>query len=128
MAQEDQTRPPQGQLNARVGPSTFLNKLKTNDEEMHKAIHGMASTAYPPFEGHGCPEPSLSSSVPARRRLGPRSWPLHWAGAGRSRPDHFHRCAARLVLRRCSSRIWGPASSITVTMVPGPRISDPASG
>jgi hypothetical protein len=28
-----------------------LNKLKADDEEMHKALHGMASTAYPPLEG-----------------------------------------------------------------------------
>jgi hypothetical protein len=27
-----------------------INKLKTDDEEMHKGVHGMASTAYPPFE------------------------------------------------------------------------------
>lgn len=28
-----------------------LNKLKAQDEEMHKGIHGMASGAYPPLEG-----------------------------------------------------------------------------
>jgi hypothetical protein len=28
-----------------------LNKLKADDDEMHKGVHGMASTAYPPFEG-----------------------------------------------------------------------------
>jgi hypothetical protein len=28
-----------------------LNKLKTEDEEMHKGVHGMATTAYPQFGG-----------------------------------------------------------------------------
>jgi hypothetical protein len=27
-----------------------LNKLRSDDEEMHKSLHGMASTAYPQFE------------------------------------------------------------------------------
>lgn len=28
-----------------------LSKLQADDEELHKGIHGMASTAYPQFEG-----------------------------------------------------------------------------
>lgn len=28
-----------------------INKLKSDDEELHKGVHGMASTAYPQFAG-----------------------------------------------------------------------------